>query len=110
MTTASQFFAIFLSTIVITRLFLFVKPISSPTISGFRIHHYMYGIIAIVIGLFIHSILLYAIGLGLFVDELAYLIIGGKDHKDNYSKASLFGTLIFVIVVYILRDYIVLPF
>ncbi len=110
MTNSNQFFVILLSTIIVIRLFLFIKPIASPTIGHFRIHHYMYGIIGILIGLLAHSILIYAIGIGLFIDELTYLIIKRKDHKDNYSKASLFGTLIFVIVVYFLRDYLISPF
>ncbi|MES3031691.1 MAG: hypothetical protein V4699_00400 [Patescibacteria group bacterium] len=106
----NSFFIIFLSTVLITRFFLFIKPTPSPIVGNFRVHHYMYGIIGIVIGLLIHSVFVYAIGLGLFIDELTYLIIKGKDHKDNYSKVSLFGTLIFVIIVYFLRDYLILFF
>jgi hypothetical protein len=110
MVTSNYFFIIFLSTVLIIRLFLFVRPISSPTISGFRIHHYMYGVVGIVIGLLVHFILVYAIGLGLFIDELTYLIIRGKNHADNYSRISLFGTLVFVIIVFIFKSYLVLPF
>ena len=70
----------------------------------------MYGIIGILIGLSAHSILIYGIGAGLFIDELSYLIMRGKDHKDNYSKVSLFGTSIFVILIFVFKDYLVLPF
>lgn len=80
------FFFVFLTTIVITRLFLFFYPFPAPTIGKFRVHHYMYGIVGILVGLSVQSILLYAIGTGLFIDELTYLIIRGKDHEDNYSK------------------------
>ena len=106
---SNYFFFIFVVTVVIIRLFLFLCPFSSPTIKGFRIHHYMYGLIGIIIGLVIHSINLYAIGLGLFIDELTYIIIQGKDHKDNYSLVSLLGTFLFVATVFVFKDYLVLP-
>lgn len=108
MTPSNEFFLIFLGTILIVRLFLFLKPIASPTIGGFRIHHYMYGIVAVLVGLFIHSTILYAVGLGLYIDELAYLIIGGKTHADNYSAKSLVGTALFVSIVFVCKEYLVL--
>ena len=103
-----NFFLIFLATIIITRIFVFLYPIPAPTISKFRIHHYMYGIVGIIVGLLTSSVFIYAIGLGLFIDELTYLLIGGKSHQDNYSKISLIGTFIFVILVFIFQDYLVL--
>ncbi len=108
MIEAHHFFMIFLGTVIVTRIFLFLKPIPAPTIKGFRIHHWMYGVVGILITLLIHSLILYAVGLGLFVDELTYILIGGKSHKDNYSKISLFGTVIFVIIVFVARDYLIL--
>ena len=70
----------------------------------------MYGLLDIAASLLVHSLILYAIGLGLFVDELTYLLIGGKTHKDNYSAISLTGTLAFIAVVYVFKTQIVLPF
>ena len=107
---SNYFFLIFLATVVITRLFIFVFPIPAPTFGKFRINHYMYGLIGIFAGLTFNSVMIYAIGIGLFVDELTYLLIGGKNHKDNYSKISLFGTLFFVILVFIFRNFFILPF
>jgi len=104
------FFLVFLATIVITRVFLLLSPTPAPTIGNVRIHHYMYGLIAIMIAFVIHSLILYAIGLGLFVDELTYLIIGGKTHKDNYSAISLSGTLILIVAVFFLRNWLTAPF
>jgi hypothetical protein len=63
----------------------------------------MYGIFGLLVGFMLDSIIISAIGLGLFVDELSYLLLGGKTHADNYSRLSLFGTLFFVAVVYISR-------
>ena len=70
----------------------------------------MYGLIGIFAGLVFHSVVLYAIGLGLFFDELTYILIRGKNHKDNYSKISLLGTLFLVVIVFIFRNYFILPF
>lgn len=98
------FFIVLLGTILITRLFLYFKPISAPTLKGFRIHHYHYGIVLLVISIAIKSLLVYAIGLGLFIDELTFILISGKDHKDNYSKESLIGTLVFIIVIFVSRE------
>jgi len=67
----------------------------------------MYGIVIIVIGLFFHIFLIYGIGWGLFIDELTYLLIKGKTHADNYSAASLIGTIIFVVIIFILKSNLV---
>jgi len=104
---SEKFFLVFLATILVTRLFLYIFPLPSPTIKGFRMHHWMFGLIGVVIGIIFHSLLFYAIGLGLFVDELTYLLIGGKIHEDNYSKISLFGTVVFIIIVFIFKDYLI---
>lgn len=87
-------------------MFLYFFPVTSPTIGDFRLHHYMYGIVGIVLGVIFSNLILFAIGLGLFVDEFTYVLIGGKTHKDNYSKASLLGTLIFVIIIFFTQTYL----
>jgi len=70
----------------------------------------MYGIVLVVISLLFGWIYLFAIGLALFVDELAWLLMRGKDHADNYSWKSLVGTAAFTLLVFLLRDCLVLPF
>jgi len=107
---ADLFFSIFLCTVLITRLFLYFFPVPSPTVGGFRMHHYMYGIAGIFAGLLVGSVALYAVGSGLFIDELAYLLLHGKSHKDNYSAGSLVGTCVFILVIFFLRHYIARPF
>jgi len=103
----NYFFLIFLVTILMTRIFVHIKPIPSPTIKKLRLHHYMYGIILIIIAFILGNLFLFAVGMGLFVDELTYLIIKGKSHKDNYSKTSLIGTATFILLVFIFRNYLV---
>jgi hypothetical protein len=106
----NYFFIIYVLTVLVTRIFLFLYPTPAPTIGSFRTHHYMFGIAGIIIGLFLRSIAIYAVGIGLFVDELSFLLIKGKSHSDNYSGMSLLGTVIFVIVGYFLKRYLMLPF
>jgi hypothetical protein len=90
---------------VITRLVLFLRPFPAPTIGKFRTHHYMFGILGILLGIFTHWLAIYAIGWGLFIDELTYILMRGKNHEDNYSKISIFGTLLFVILVFIFKNH-----
>ena len=73
-------------------------------------HLHMYGIAGIPISLIMGSLPLYAISVAIFEDELAYLIMQGKTHQDNYSLFSLIGTILFVIATFIFRSYIITPF
>ncbi len=107
MSPPTTFGVIFLATVLVTRIALWAKPVASPTIRGFRMHHYMYGIALAIIGAIHHSVWFYAIGLGLFVDELGYLCIGGKTHADNYSDRSLFLTCFFAALTFIFREELV---
>lgn len=75
-----NFFFIFVITIIVTRVILYFYPIPAPTIKRFRIHHYMYGVTGIIMGFLINSMVIYAVGFGLFIDELTYILIGGGEH------------------------------
>ncbi len=98
------FFPVFFATIVIARLVVFIYPNTLPTISGLQIHHYMIGVLLILVGIFGRSLVLYTIGLGLFIDQLAFIIIGGKTPDDYFSMVSMLGTLGFVIVILLCQD------
>ena len=104
---ATEFFLIFLATVLVTRIFVYLFPIPAPTVNDFRMHHWMFGLLGVIVGVMFHSLFIYAVGLGLFVDELTYLLIRGKTHKDNYSKKSILGTIAFILLVFILKDYLV---
>ena len=106
------FFVIFIITILITRGSLYLGGLFAEdpdkmglSIKGFRVHHWMYGVLMIPGGIILQSIPLFAIGSGLFIDELTYLVTGGRDHADNYSWISLIGTLLLSVVVFITRKY-----
>lgn len=96
-------YAVFALTILLTRLGLLIWPISSPQIGSFRVHHWMYGLVLVSFAFIFKSKSILAIGLALFVDELSFVLLGGKTHEDNYSLPSLTGTLIFMILVFVFR-------
>jgi len=110
MTSSLLFFHIFFATVLVTRIFLWFSPISSPTVFGFRLHHWMYGLALISVGIGFSFLPVYAIGLGLFVDELTYLFMDGKTHKDYDSKISLLGTVLLIVLVFMLKNYLVVTF
>ena len=111
MTNADYFFLIFLGTIAVTRLLL-VKKIKAPTIHGFRVRHYMYGLVLIVIAIIANNLTLYAAGFGLLIDEVTVIIAKGPGHKDEHWKGceeyhtswSVAGVLVLILLTFIFRD------
>ncbi len=103
-------FVVLASAIGVIRLWLFAWPVSGPTIRNFRIHHYLVGLFLALAGASVHWLYLYAIGLGLFVDEVTFILISGKTHADNYSFTSLCGTLGLVVLAFLTRGVWAAPF
>lgn len=95
-------------TIIISRLwllFFFSLPKinfinSSPTVFGFKIHHYLYGLALMIIS-FWYNPFIFSIGIGLLLDELSLLIKHGNIfHKKEYwSKHSIFWTIVISLLV-----------
>lgn len=106
-----QFFLVTMITILLTRVFVYLFPKPSPTIKKFRIHHWMYGFLATVvlflISNFYKNIYLLAISMGIFLDEIGFILIGGKTHEDNYSPKSFMILLFFLLFLFIFRKFIV---
>lgn len=106
-----KYFLFTMITIILTRLwvYLFNKP--SPTIRNFRTHHWMYGllftIILFLISNFYTNIYLLAIGMGIFLDEIGFILIRGKTHEDNYSPKSFMILLFFILLLFIFRENII---
>ncbi len=107
MDSAHYFYAVFVITILVTRLFLYLRPQESPTLFGITLHHYLYGLLLIPVGIVLQSVLLYAIGLALFIDELTDIVLYFINRKNNYWGLSPYGTLILVAGMYFLKDYVV---
>ena len=104
------FFLIFAFTILVVRIGYLIVPIPGPVIAGYRLHHYVYGLILMPISYLVESLTLFAVGLALFIDELTWLLMRGKGHEDNYSWKSLLGTATLSLAVFLLRDYLAAPF
>lgn len=111
MTIYDKYFLCAMITIIITRIlvYLFNKP--SPTIKNFRTHHWMYGLLFTIILFFISSlysnIYLLSISMGVFIDEIGFILIGGKTHEDNYNPKSFMILLLFILLLFIFRENIV---
>lgn len=105
------YFLLTMTTILLTRVwvYLFNKP--SPTIKNFRIHHWMYGllftIILFCISYFYTNIYLLSISTGIFLDEIGFIIIRGKTHEDNYSPKSFMILMLFILLLFIFREAII---
>jgi len=109
MTEVAQFFLIFLGTIIVTRLVLLPQRILYPRIFGYHVHHFVYGIVLVVIALFLSNLFLYAVGLGLFVDELP-LVFTQKWSWYRYNSALCrIEDVAIIVAIFLLRSYILLP-
>lgn len=97
------FFIIFMASLIVIRVFLYFYPASSPTINGFRMHHYMYGILIIIFAKLFKNTNIFAIGSALFLDELMLILTNSWTYSDYFSTISLVGTGIFSIFFFILR-------
>ena len=115
MMQGDYFFLFFLGTIAITRLLLVSHKMAGPTILGLRVRHYMPGIVLLVFGFLTNNLTIYAISLGLIVDEIPVILAKGPGHKDEYwrgcedyhTRWSFAGVLILILLVFIFRSYIV---
>lgn len=111
MTLYDKYFLCTIITIFITRVWVYIFNRPSPTIKNFRTHHWMYGllftIILICISKFYTNIYLLAISMGIFLDEIGFILIRGKNHEDNYSPKSFMIIILFIILLFIFRGVII---
>ncbi|MDP2672375.1 MAG: hypothetical protein Q8O84_01020 [Nanoarchaeota archaeon] len=109
MESPEYFFLIFIVTILVARFLPLFKRISSPKINKIKLHHYMYGVVLVILTFLFHNLTLYGIGLALFIDELLLLIrYGNNFHWQEYdSTYSQFGLIFLVIIIYFLRDFLI---
>ena len=80
-------FGIYVVTILIARIPLLFWHNHAPKIGGFQLHHYMYGLVLLVVYFLVPQNILLAVGLGLFVDELPlFFIFKGLNWPDDHWK------------------------
>lgn len=111
MTLYDKYFLSTFITILITRVVVYIFNKPSPTIKNFRTHHWMFGlfftIILFCISNFYTNIYLLSISMGIFLDEIGFIIIRGKTHEDNYSPKSFMILIFFIILLFIFRENII---
>lgn len=111
MTLYDQFFLFTIGTILFTRVWVYSFPKPSPTIKNFRTHHWMYGLFftffLFCISSIYTNIYLVAISMGVFLDEIGFIILKGKTHEDNYSPKSFMILLFFILFLFLFREPIV---
>lgn len=114
MIEGDYFFLFFLGTIAITRLLLVSHKMAGPTIKGFRLRHYMFGLVLLISAFLIDNLTIYAIAFGLIVDEISVVLAKGPGHKDEYwrgcedyhTRRSFAGVLILILLVFMFRNFI----
>ncbi len=108
-----MFSVILLLTIVVVRLILHFTRIKSPTIKGYRMHHFHYGILMMVVGTILQSVPLFSIGYGFYVDEKPCIFhygsnFGYKEYSSLKSIKSVFIYCLFSVIIFCMMDTIIL--
>lgn len=104
------FYLILVLTILVIRTWVFFFPLRRIIISGVLINHFWLGIILILFSLLLPKkylklrVVAFPIGLGLIIDELIFIILGGGTVNDYWSIYSLSGVIILMVIVFILRS------
>lgn len=111
MTLYDKYFLFAMMIVIITRVLVYIYNKPSPTIKNFRTHHWMYGlvftIILFCISGFYTNIYLLSISMGIFLDEIGFIILKGKTHEDNYSPKSFMILIFFMLLLFIFRESII---
>lgn len=100
MQPSDYLFIIVLITVIATRLWLFLRPTASPRLQGFKLHHYMYGVVLVGISFLFSNLLIYGISFGLIIDELPLFIwyknndFHWKEYNSIYARVGIFVCLI----------------
>ncbi|MDE5538882.1 MAG: hypothetical protein K2J20_00140, partial [Bacilli bacterium] len=101
MTLYDKFFLFTMTTIIITRVLVYVFNKPCPTIKNFRTHHWMFGLLFTImlfcISSFYTNICLLSISMGIFLDEIGFIMLRGKTHEDNYSPKSFMILMFFIL-------------
>jgi len=108
------FYLIIILTILVMRISLFLLPPNTHVrVLGIVIHHFWFGILLIGIGLIIPKkkeyikIFAYAIGVGLIIDELIFMVLGAGTDRQYWALPSMLGMIIILLVIFPIREKII---
>ena len=104
------FYLIVVLTILAIRLskFFFLQNVHL-IVSGIVIHHFWIGFVSLIFGFLIpkkmkiSKILLYAIGMGLIIDELVFMVFGGGLDIDYWKLQSVIGAVFIATIIFPFR-------
>jgi hypothetical protein len=104
------FYLIFILTIVLIRVGVFLIPNVDIVFWNVVIHHFWFGVVLLIAWLLIKEnkigIYSFGIGSGLMVDQLAFILLGsGGDFE--YWGPSLLGAVVLAVLIYFFRRKIV---
>jgi hypothetical protein len=106
-----QLFLVYVLTIIATRVILKLWPQHTGKVAGFQPHHYMFGVLLLLVYLFYPWNALIALGLALIVDEIPLFFIfktwdWPDDHwKQYHSWASIWSIVAISLVGYVFFIY-----
>lgn len=108
------FFWVIFGTVIVARAYLHGASllrrklgrnlVPHPSLRGVRIHHYVYGMVLCLIGLYIRSVGLIAIGFGLIADEVWFVVGLHGDDTRYLSRSSLIGSAVMLLIVFLFRN------
>lgn len=116
----SKFISIFFLTILIVRILVLIVQEKSLMIFGYEVHHLYPGIALVLISGFSRffskdwkinnfDLTFFAIGAGLIIDEVVFLIFTQGNHSDYFSLISNLGAIVlaaaFTIIFYFIYKY-----
>lgn len=96
-------------TIIITRISIILVPEVDIIIFNVVIHHIWFGVIIVLLGLFIPKknvsakILFYGVGLGLALDQVVFTLLGSGKDAEYWAWPSSLGTILLTILFFPFR-------
>lgn len=107
------FYIIFVLTILVIRLGVFLFPQRKITIGGVGIYHFWIGVILMLVFLLItrrYSLLrmgVFSVGLGIITDELTFMLTGAGTLVNYWSAYSIVGVILLAAIVFVFRKSLV---
>lgn len=114
MKCSTKAFIMMIVTITLMRFGVLILPEIDIEIFGIVIHHFWFGIALIIFALLVrkqaYAWIIAAIGLGLSIDELVFMLLGAGGDAEYFSLISWISIAPLTIVVFIFRNYLFKPF
>ena len=102
-----------ISTIILVRISIIIFPEIDVKIANFVIHHFLFGVILIILSYFIPKhcnlkVWIMGLGIGLFIDQLVFVILGAGKDAQYWAFPSFAGALGLSLLIFPFREKIYL--